>query len=138
MADMKDSVPGTPSERAQDRRRSMRVHIAMPVIVRGRMDTEPFQEQTQTTVVSAHGCMVRLATQVVQGQEVSIVNPKTAEELSCRVISLGRRDGEKREIGIEFAEPSPVFWPITFPPEDWDPSERKLPSPVPPRATPRR
>jgi hypothetical protein len=28
------------------------------------------------------------------------------------------RDG-KREVGVEFVEPSHGFWRVTFPPEDW-------------------
>ncbi|MGB9245348.1 MAG: hypothetical protein WCC03_18525 [Candidatus Acidiferrales bacterium] len=28
----------------------------------------------------------------------------------------------------EFSEPAPRFWRITFPPEDWNPTDRKLPT----------
>ena len=80
--------------------------------------------------------MVRLATQVARSQEIFIINTKTAEELPCTVTSLGQRDGGRQEIGVEFAEPSPVFWRIAFPPEDWDPSERKRPSTSPARPAP--
>ena len=72
--------------------------------------------------------MLRLAAQVTRMQEVQIVKPKTAEELPCKVIFLGQRDSGKTEVGIEFTEPSPLFWRIAFPPEDWDPAERKRPS----------
>ncbi|MBZ5502544.1 MAG: PilZ domain-containing protein [Acidobacteriia bacterium] len=138
MADSTKSSAGSTSDRSKEQRRSMRVRIAMPVIVRGKIGPQPFEEQTQTVVVSAHGCTVRLATEIAHGQKVSVVNPKTAEELPCTVISLGQRDGKKREVGVEFTEPSPLFWRIVFPPDDWDPSERKRPSPTPPRSTPRR
>ena len=138
MADSTKSAAGSTSENTREQRRSRRVHIAMPVIVRGKLGPQPFEEQTLTGVVSAHGCTVRLATQLIHGQRVSIVNPKTAEELPCTVISLGQRDGQKREVGMEFSEPSPLFWRIVFPPDDWDPAERKRPTPMPPRSTPRR
>jgi hypothetical protein len=108
-----------------ERRRSHRVNIAMPVLVRGKKGTQAFEEEALTISVSAHGCMVRMANQVVRGQEVAIVNKKTAEELPCTVTFLGQRDSGKTEVGVEFAEPSPLFWRIAFPPEDWDPSERK-------------
>lgn len=138
MAETKNSTSGPPTERAPDQRRSIRLRIAMPVIVRGIIETQAFQEETHTMAVSAHGCMVRLAAPVVRGHEVSIVNPRTAEELPCKIISLGQGNGEKRDVGLEFTEPSPLFWRIAFPPEDWDPAERKLPPSTPSRSTPRR
>jgi len=125
MADMKPQVG---SDSASDRRRSHRVNIAMPVLVRGKKGTVPFEEETLTISVNAHGCMVRLATQVTRAQEISLLNPKTVEELPCTVTFLGQRDNGKTEVGVEFAEASPLFWRIAFPPEDWDPSERKRPS----------
>jgi len=135
MDDPKESASGVSTEHAADRRRSMRLHIAMPIIIRGLWGGHPFQEKTQTVAVSAHGCTVHLARKVDRGQEVSIVNPKTAEELSCKVISLMHSELGKTEVGLEFTEPSPLFWRIAFPPEDWDPAERKLPTyqPSPPK-----
>jgi PilZ domain len=123
----RNSAQAAATENASDRRRSVRVHISMPILVRGHNGTQAFQEETVTVSVNAHGCMVRLATQLKKGQEVSLINPKTAEELPCSVIFLGQKEAGKMEVGVEFAEPSPVFWRISFPPEDWDPSERKRP-----------
>jgi hypothetical protein len=122
---MPDSKASTPAESSSDKRRSLRVNIAMPVLVRGKKGTQSFEEDTVTVTVSAHGCMVRVANPIARGQEISIVNKKTAEELPCTVTFLGQKDQGKSEVGVEFAEPSPLFWRIAFPPEDWDPSERK-------------
>lgn len=119
------STLATMGENQAERRRSHRVQIAMPVLIRGKRNGQPFEEKTHTTSVNAHGCMVRLSASVTRSQEVSIINPKTAEELPCTVTYIGQRDGGRTEVGIEFTEPSPVFWRIAFPPEDWDPSERK-------------
>jgi hypothetical protein len=115
----------TSSESASDRRRSHRVNIAMPVLVRGKKGNQAFEEEALTISVSAHGCMVRVATPLTRAQEIAIVNKKTAEELPCTVTFLGQKDQGKTEVGVEFAEASPLFWRIAFPPEDWDPSERK-------------
>jgi hypothetical protein len=83
--------------------------------------------------------MIRLAARVTRTQVVSIINPKTAEELPCVVTFLGQKDAGKMEVGIEFSEPSPLFWRIAFPPEDWDPSERKRATGQrPPLAKPRK
>src|SRR5271163_2340506 len=107
MPDMKAPMPG---DSASDRRRSHRVNIAMPVLVRGKKGTQSFEEEAYTISVSAHGCMVRVATPVARAQEVAIVNTKTAEELPCTVTFIGQKDNGKTEIGVEFAEASPLFW----------------------------
>ena len=116
-----------------ERRRSHRVHIAMKVLVRGTSESIPFREESQTISVNAHGCMVRLAARVTRGQRVTIINGATAEELDCTVTFTGQKESGKTEIGLEFSEPSPVFWRIAFPPEDWDPTERKRPNAGGPR-----
>jgi len=126
MSDTKPNLQGTATENS-DRRRSHRVYISMPILVRGKHAGQPSEEETQTISVSAHGCLLRVAAKLVRGQAVSIVNAKTAEELPCTVTSLGQKENGKTEVGVEFTEASPLFWRIAFPPEDWDPSERKRP-----------
>jgi hypothetical protein len=112
-------------------RRTQRVHIAMPVLVRGGR----FQEATSTVAVNAHGCLVMLKTPVSRDDQISLVNPKTAEELPARIVSLGKPEEGKIPVGIEFGEPSPLFWKINFPPEDWVTSmERKRPGTSLPKA----
>lgn len=135
MSDAKPSIPSATAESA-DRRRSHRVNITMPILVRGKVNGQNFQEETATVSVNAHGGMVRLAAKVVRTQQVSLVNPKTTEEMPCRVIFVGQKENGKTEVGIEFVEPSPLFWRIAFPPEDWDPSERKRPASSRPPVTP--
>jgi len=105
-------------------RRTQRVQIAMPVLVRG----SNFEEATTTVAVNAHGCLIMLKTPVARDDRISLINPKTAEELPSRVVSLGKPEDGKIPVGIEFAEPSPLFWQINFPPDDWLTSvERKRP-----------
>ena len=120
----------TPSAtRPSNRRRTQRVMIAMPVIIRVPNAKDAFYEEaTETVVVNAHGCMVRLAVPLTRDQVVRILNPKSLEEQSCRVVSIGQFAEGKAEVGLEFSESSPRFWRIIFPPQDWDPAERKLPA----------
>jgi len=134
MAEIKPSVHGAPVESSSERRRTQRVQISMPIIVRCRDAKTPFEEKTSTVSVNANGCLLKMQTQVTRGQKVLLVNPLTTEELPCTVMFLGKKDGGKTEVGLEFAEASPLFWRISFPPEDWDPSERKRPV-VPPNQT---
>ena len=138
MREIKVSAHPTAAENSAERRRSHRVYITMPVIIRGKNGDLPFSEETHTASVSAHGCMVRLAEKVVRAQEVAILNPKTVEELPCTVTFVGQKESGKTEVGLEFIEPSPLFWRMTFPSEDWDPSERKRATSTSTRALPRR
>jgi len=96
-------------------RRTQRVQIAMPVLVRG----VKFEEVTHTVAVNAHGCLVMLKTPVLREDSISVVNPKTAEELPSKVVSVGKPEDGRVPVGIEFTEPSPLFWQINFPPDDW-------------------
>jgi hypothetical protein len=125
MAEIKPPLAGSGGDSSADRRRTHRIQIVMPVIVRGKNGSHAFQEETHTVSVNANGCMVRMETRVARTQHVSLLNPKTAEELPCTVNFIGQRHGTRTEVGLEFIEPSPLFWRIAFPPEDWDPTERK-------------
>jgi len=137
MREIKVYAYPTAAENNAERRRSHRVYITMPIIIRGTNGHLPFSEETHTASVNAHGCMVRLAEKVVRGQEVAILNPKTVEELPCTVTFVGQKESGKRELGLEFIDPSPLFWRMTFPSEDWDSSEPR-PSGTSTRALPRR
>src|ERR1700730_17515977 len=109
-------------------RRTQRVHIAMPVVVRG----TGFRETPSTVAVNAHGRLVMLKAQVARDETIWLINPKTAEELPSRAVSFGKPEDGKVPVGVEFSEPSPLFWQISFPPDDWLTSEeRKRPSASP-------
>ncbi|MGB8542047.1 MAG: hypothetical protein WCD49_10480 [Candidatus Acidiferrales bacterium] len=106
-------------------RRTQRVSIGMSVVVRGTEPDHTFEEKTKTITVNANGCLVLLGTKVKRGQNLRIINPQTQEELACTVCFLGETRDGKSEVAFEFSEPAPKFWRIAFPPNDWDPSERK-------------
>jgi len=101
------------------RRRSMRVLLSVPVVVSGKAANNSFVEETRTLVVNAHGALVTLAARVVTSQTVMVSNRITQETVECRIVFLGNAQAGKTQVGIEFAKPSPKFWRIDFPPEDW-------------------
>ncbi len=117
-------------------RRTQRVHIQMAVIVRGTSKGKTFEEETKTTTVNANGCLVSLDTPLTRGQQVSIINSKTVEELLCNVAFISENKGSKTEVGLEFTESSPLFWRIGFPPEDWSESTERKRVPVPAKPHP--
>jgi hypothetical protein len=86
-----------------------------------RPDSSPVPEEAQTIIVNAHGALILLAMKVTIGQLLTIVNPKTDDTLTCRVVFVGSSHSGKAEVGIEFMKPAPRFWRMSFPPDDWTP-----------------
>ena len=101
------------------RRRSQRVILSMRITVWGHSDQGPFNEVAQTLVVNAHGALIAMEAEVSQGQQLQLQSPATSEIRLSRVAHVGPLKDGKRHVGVEFAEPAPRFWQITFPPDDW-------------------
>lgn len=130
---MKDSVAKLADEYGSRRRRTQRVKIAIPIAVRiPKANASFYEEAAETIVVNAQGCLVRLSVPLEQGQQIHIINSQSAQEQASTVVWIGKFTEGKTEVGLEFSEPAPRFWRITFPPEDWNPADRKLPNAVPP------
>lgn len=111
-----------PSVNISGQRRSQRLLLDVPLVVRGEsIEKQPFQEETFTIVVSAHGALVVLAAKVALGQRLLLMNPNTWDQQEGRVAYLGSPYGGLTQVGIEFTRPSPEFWPISSPPDDWKP-----------------
>jgi len=109
-----------------NRRRGKRVILSLAVTVRtedGPKDAS-FEEETHTLVVNLNGALIVLAGKVEKGQRLRLTNRSTQAEQVCRVANLGAKSGGKAQIGVEFLTPSPDFWRISFPPEDWAASEQ--------------
>ncbi len=135
---MKGSVAKLADQHGSSRRRTQRVKIAIPITVRiPRANASFYEETTETVVVNAHGCLARLAVPLEQDQQIRIINSKSNEEQDCTVVWIGKFTEGKTEVGFEFSQPAPRFWRITFPPEDWNPADRKLPTapPIPQPST---
>jgi hypothetical protein len=125
----KGSVAKLADEYGSTRRRTQRVKIAIPITIRiPKANASFYEEATETVVVNANGCLARLAVPLEQGQQIHIINSKSSEEQACAVVWIGKFTEGKTEVGLEFSEPAPRFWRITFPPEDWNPADRKLPT----------
>jgi PilZ domain len=107
---------------ASNRRQSQRILMQVPVRVSGDDDLgSPFNEETHTTSISPHGALILLSTPVKVGQRLVVSNIQTKAVTECVVANKGRRQGDRFEVGVQFALPNPKFWGVTFPPEDWSP-----------------
>jgi hypothetical protein len=106
---------------AANRRRSQRVLMTVPVRVSGQTSVGlPFDEETHTRAISAHGALILVSTQVHRGQRLTLSNVQTKAALECVVAHIDRKSSQP-QVGVEFTMPNPVFWHVTFPPKDWTP-----------------
>jgi hypothetical protein len=103
------------------RRRSQRVILSLAVTVRteGAPKESSFEEETQTLLVNLHGALILLKGKVTKGQKLRLTNRRTKEEQICQVATISPGTAGKSQVGVEFLKPSPDFWRISFPPEDW-------------------
>ena len=103
-------------------RRSQRVLLRIPILVRWQPDgQEPITEDTTTIIVNAHGALIALAMRVLAGNKIMLRNWGTTKEEECKVVHVREKPGGMNDVGIAFSFPKPGFWAIDFPPEDWQP-----------------
>lgn len=81
-------------------------------------------EPTETLAVNAHGALILLTPPVEDVEQILIKNERTGEEQMCRVVYQGLTEAGRLQVGVEFLTPSPNFWRVSFPPEDWATSIR--------------
>ena len=105
--------PATRTPTAEERRRSQRVLVRMPVIIHV-AGKAPLQGNTHT--VSAGGAMVILKEGIGEGTKVTVENPATKAKVEGKVIRPPQMNQEGSLVPVEFVTPSPTFWNIFFPP----------------------
>src|SRR6266853_125055 len=107
---------------AANRRRSQRVLMTIPVRVSGQnVLGSPFEEETHTRAISAHGALILVSTQVYRGQRLTLSNVQAKAALECVVAHIDRHQSDHPHVGVEFMLPNPMFWHVAFPPKDWTP-----------------
>jgi hypothetical protein len=107
-------------------RHSRRMFLSVRIRVRGKQaGGRTFEEQTETAVVSAHGALILLETPVGVGQNLRLLHRINQEEVEARVVYLGDKEAGKMQVGVQFPKPSPHFWGVAFPPDDWSPHLRR-------------
>jgi PilZ domain len=117
--------------RCKERRRTVRVMLAVPLRVSGKTEIgERFSVRAMSHSVSLHGASVELEQGVVLGEVLQLENEITREKVEGKVVSIRRgRDG-KRFVAIEFTESDPNFWHMAFPIPGARPLRRPISSKV--------
>ena len=100
-------------------RRSDRVLLDVPLVVRGQSGSRAFEEETFTVTVSAHGALLMLQENVSLGQKLLVVNPKNWDEREARVAYKGAVHAGLAQVAVEFVRPAPEFWQMDSPPRNW-------------------
>jgi hypothetical protein len=104
-----------------NRRRSQRVLLQVPItfwMVGARGDR--LQVQGFTLVVNAHGGLFEAPHCLVANQKITLINASTGKLAECRVVRCNGPRDACYSIAFEFDHPNPKFWPISFPPVDWE------------------
>jgi hypothetical protein len=102
-------------------RRSARVLMDVPIVIRGESaNQQAFREETFTVTVSAHGALLMVASEVVLGQKIIVINPLNKDEREARIAYRGPLHAGLSQVAVEFTQPSPEFWPLSVAPPDWN------------------
>jgi hypothetical protein len=104
-----------------NRRRSQRVGLQMPVTLEMEVERgKPLRIDAFTLIVNAHGGLLELGLPLRVGQKLSIIHPVSVARKTAKIVGLRRsQDSDGFLLAFEFDSPTPSFWPVEFPPEDW-------------------
>lgn len=110
-------VPG------EERRRSQRVIIRVPVTLTIAQAGQKSTFQAQTVAVNAHGAMLLCNRSFNAETKLEMQNEQTRANMHSRVTRAPRETPEGYLVPVEFSDVAPAYWGISFPPEDWKPVE---------------
>lgn len=105
--------------RSEERRRSVRVLLRIPIRVLGESRTgQPVDEVAETLAVSRHGALVKTTTGLRPGSKARVENPDNHQSATFRVVWTKAKplDGAWHA-GLELMAGKPTLWGIKFPPE---------------------
>jgi hypothetical protein len=107
---------------ASNRRTSQRIQISIPVRATGKTGAgTQFEELAKTLSVAVNGGPLLITTPLTKGQRIVLSRPDGKHSLECVVVYVKHSHANFLEAGVSFIWPSPKFWGVTFPPEDWSP-----------------
>jgi hypothetical protein len=106
-----------------ERRRSQRVILRVPVTLQFVVAGKPVTAAAHTVSVNDHGAMLQCTRPFNAETALELKNDRTGDKLPCRVTRAPIENTGGYLIPIEFSAPSPAFWRISFPPRDWKPGD---------------
>ncbi len=106
--------------------RTQRIPLALPVLVRGRVEAHnAIREETRTVFVLSRGAIVTLAARVSSGETLSLINLSSGKEARCEIMDVQSNESGKNQVELQFSETTPDFWPVSFPADDAEDRRRQ-------------
>jgi hypothetical protein len=93
--------------------------IQIPVTLEMNLSGTKTTMRAKTASVNDHGAMLVCTKNLPVETKFDLVNEGTAQKQSCRVTRTAIENQQGYLIPVEFAEPAPGFWHISFPPPGW-------------------
>lgn len=115
--------PVQKAPRGEERRRSQRVMLRVPVRAHLTAQGKPLIIEAHTLVVNSHGAMLCLAQNLEVNTRMEVEHKGTKERRWGRVTRQPQASPEGYLVPVEFDDPSGDFWHVSFPPADWKPLE---------------
>lgn len=109
---------------AENRRRGQRVLLR--VRANAHIATKLKDEEVvpvMTLSVNPAGAMLVSPRNLAAQTRFVLEHAGTKETINCRVVASAKQAPEGFHVPISFDVPSPRFWKIDFPPEDWKPHD---------------
>ena len=107
----------------EERRRSQRVMLKIPVNLKIMIAGKAVTANAATVSVNDHGAMLSCTRSFAADTMLDLQNERTGERMNCRVTRTPIENQGGYLIPVEFATVDPSFWRISFPPRDWKPGE---------------
>ena len=117
------TTKGTAFPPTEERRRSQRVIIRIPVTLHMMVAGQTVTLQGATVEVNDHGAMVLCNRTLAAGTTLEMRNDRMGDKQPCRVTRKPVESNRGFLVPLEFLSPAPGFWQISFPPTDWKPQE---------------
>ncbi len=103
----------------EERRRSQRVLLRMRANIHVNLRGKQVTLDVRTLSVNPFGAMIVAAENLPSQTRLVLENCVTHEKAACKVVRSAKEMPEGFHVPVEFDTPTPKFWMIDFPPEDW-------------------
>ena len=100
----------------EERRRSQRVIIRIPVILHVTIAGQNTTVKAVTASVNDSGAMILCSRALAHNSQLQLENQGSRQKLPGRVTRAPAESSEGYLIPVEFTAPGAGFWQITFPP----------------------
>jgi hypothetical protein len=94
-------------------RRGPRISAKIPMLLRSEAVDRPWEEKTQTTLLSRHGMQVTCRSEIRQGDTLTCVRMDSGQRADGRVVWTQRRASGEIEAGVELSFEG-NFWGIAW------------------------